>query len=261
MSACGCSEFDDMPIVPMPANPLDAIDVRGVGDLRFAITYEGGVKVFTGAIIPYALPLITAENNPVHEVGEVVDFTWSLNILQQSNVIVSKTITPADVSLLDLPVAVPVTDVTRSTSGFEQKYSVVATDDIGGVKTRLLGINFYNRVFTGFSYKDGVSQVLTSADINALVNSSLSSSIKAAYGGVRNYVVPPFALHQYVYWVYPVGTTAITQIELSGLPFPVVFIPGVVSVINTIDVGLSTNYAIVRSANKFSNGTLQLDMK
>lgn len=256
------SEFDDMPIVPLPANPLDAIDVRGIGDLRFTVSYEGPIKVFTGAIIPYALPLISAQANPVHEVGEVVDFTWNLTISPQSNAIASKSITPADVTLDIMPVAIPVVDVTRSSYGFEQKYSVLATDDIGGVATRLLGINFYNKVFTGFNYKDGVTagQILTSADINALIDSALVLNIKTAYGGLRNYVVPVNALKQYIYWAYPVGTVAITQMELSGLPFPIVPIT-VVNVINTQNVALNQNYAIMRSANKFSNGTLQLDMK
>ena len=256
------TEFDDMPIIPLPANLLDAIDVRGSGDLRFTISYEGPVKVFTGAIIPYALPLISAQSNPTYEVGQVIDFTWNLNVIPQSNPITSKSITPADVLLDPLPVAVPVTDVTRSTYGFEQKYSVVATDDIGGVATRLLGINFYNKVFTGFNYKDGVTagQILTSADINALIDSALVLNIKTAYGGLRNYVVPVNALKQYIYWAYPVGTVAITQMELSGLPFPIVFI-ATVNVVNTQNVALNQNYAIVRSANKFSNGTLQLDMK
>ncbi len=256
-------ECDELPIIPNQSNPRDSVEVVGVGEIVVTPSIgEGGKKVFTVERVPYTPPQILATTNPVREVGQLVDFTWEVNIQQGRNPIDSRQIVPSASVDLEAPFEVSVEDDTRATRGFKTAYTITVQDNIPTVVSKVLGVQYYNKVYRGFSWKDGITagQELTEADILAMTG-TLADNIKSVYGGVKNYVIPVSAVQQYIWWIYESGTTPIGDIELSNLPFPVVFISGTTAITNPHNGAISTNYLLVRSANKFGNGTLTLNMK
>lgn len=259
---CDCNDFPIIPPFSTSQNPADAIEVVGVGEIVVVPSNQpGGVKRFTVSREVYTPPQILATDNPTREVGQVVDFTWNVNIQQGREPIVRREITPPGADLSG-PFAVSVDDVTRTTRGTYQAYHIEVEDEAGTIVQRNLAIAFYNTVMRGYSWKDGVTagQELTSGDIAGFTK-TLASGIKDVYGGFNNYVIPVSGAQQYIYWLYETGTTPINSVELSNLPFPLVFIPGSISIVNPHNGDITTQYAVVRSANKFATQTLSLNMK
>lgn len=259
--SCGCNDF---PIINFPDNPREAIEVVGEGEI--VVTESNGPdgkKIFTVKRVVYTPPQILATANPVREVGQTIDFTWSINIQPGRDPISSRSLTPQTDPVTDLnaPFTLDADDVTRTSRGTYQAYKVEASDGITDVE-RNLQIAFYNKVFMGFSWKDGVTagQTIGGSDVSGFI-ATLANSIKDVYGGVRSYVIPVSAVAQYIYWLYEAGTTPIGAMELSNLPFPVVFIPGTIGIVNPHNGAITTQYSIVRSANKFASQTLSINMK
>lgn len=257
--SCGCNDF---PIIQFPSNPREAIEVLGEGEIVVTPSNgPDGKKVFTVKRVVYTPPQIQVTGNPVREVGQVVDFSWSGSVQQGREPIVRRESVPAGVDLSG-PFTAEVNDITRTSRGTYQAYRLEVEDSTGTVVTRNLQIAFYNKVFRGYSWKDGVTagQELSSLDIAAFA-STLAGDIKDVYGGVKSYVIPVSAVAQYIYWIYEAGTTPIGAMELSNLPFPVVFIPGTIGIVNPHNPAITTQYSIVRSANKYASQTLSINMK
>lgn len=259
--ACGCNDF---PMINFPDNPREAIEVVGEGEIVVTPSNgPNGKKVFTVKRVVYTPPRIQATDNPVREVGQVIDFTWNVTIQQGRNPITSRGLTPQTDPVTDLaaPFSLSVEDVTRSTRGTSQQYKVTTSDGTTDVE-RNLAISFFNKVYRGYSWKDGVTsgQTLQGSDI-AGFTATLANGIKDVYGGVKSYVLPVSAVAQHIYWLYEAGTTPIGALELSNLPFPVVFIPGTIGIVNPHNASITTQYSIVRSANKYASQTLSIDMK
>jgi hypothetical protein len=239
----------------------DGIDVRGVGSIVVTPTQEEGKKVFIVEYVAYVGPVINHTPNPIMEVGEEIDFTWEVNFQDGRDPIVSRSLVPSeDVNLYE-PFTLTVEDQKKTNRGTQVYYTLSASDNLTSV-SKNLSIHYVNKVFRGYSYKDGTTagQQLTQEDILGFTG-TLADNILSVYGGQQNYTLPTLGSLQYIYWIYEAGTTPISVVELSGLTFPVIQIPGSVEITNPHDNTISTNYSIVRSANKFGNGTLSLLVK
>jgi hypothetical protein len=257
---CGCDGFK---VIDNPASILDAYDVRGQGDIVVTPSYEPGRKVFIVKNQPYTLPEIMATHNPLREVGQTFNFTWNVNIVPGRESIVSRVITPTIDPMPDLtmPFNVTVNNQKRNSRQTVNYYSVQAGDNKGGVGTRSLSIHYVNNVYVGYSHKDGISagQLLNAADISTFT-ATLADNIKAVYAGTKNYVIPPSGALKFVYFLYELGTSPINAMRLSGLNFPLLFLPGSMPIVNTYDTSITSGFVVVRSVNKFGAGTLSLEM-
>jgi hypothetical protein len=258
MSCC-----NDIKVLEQNTDVFNAIDVRGIGDIKVTSTMEPNQKVFIVEFRPYTPPQIIATENILREVGEVVSFTWNVSIVPGRERIVSRRIIPSPDPLPDLgsPFNLSVINQKRPSRQIVTYYTVEAEDETGKVTSRQLSIHYVNKVYQGYSYKDGISQgqELTESDLGNFSN-TLADNIKSIYGGIKTYRIPPSGLLQYLFFVYEIGTTPINGMELSGLPFPIIFLPGSIVITNPHDNTISARYAVVRSANKFGSGNLSLKM-
>lgn len=262
---CDTCDCNDFPILPPASESLQARDsVVVVGKGEIVVTpsnLPNGAKQYLVERSVYTPPQINATANPTREVGQLVDFTWNVNIQQGRQPIIRKQIFPGGEDP-GFSFSRSVTDSTRSTRGTNQHFNIQVEDDTNNIVQRNLAIAFWNKVYRGYSYKDGVTagQELTGSDI-AGFTATLANGIKDVYGGFSSYVIPVSGAQQYIFWLYETGTTPINSVELSNLPFPLVFIPGSIGIVNPHDPDITTQYAIVRSANKFASQTLSLNMK
>lgn len=258
-----CGGFDgEVPIVSFPETIASGVEVRGKGDIVVTPSDELGKKVYTVEIVPFTPPSINATANPIKEVGATVDFEWSVNIVKGRENIVSRSISPEPSPLPDLtaPFTVSKTGLKATERQSVDYHTITVEDAIGTIVTRKLSISFVNKVYQGFSIKDGVNTPLTETDILAFTG-TVADNIKSVYGGQKTYNVPALGALQYIYWVYEAGTTPINSAILSGLPFPLVFLPGSIEVTNPHDGSIKTNYVVVRSANKFGTGSLSITIQ
>jgi hypothetical protein len=257
MESCGCNELPIISSSQLP--PADSVEVVGEGNIVSTKSIGAkGQTVYTVTQVTYQPPTINTTANPIREVGTTNDFTWNGTIIQGTKPIVLREITPAGADLSG-PFSVNTEDDTRSSSGFNQKYAIKVRDAQGTEVNKALGIQYYNKVYQWFSIKDGVNQVVTEDDILAGIG-TLAASIKDVYGGVRNYAIPPLGALQHIYWAYESGSTPINAMTLSGLPFPIVFLPGSIPVQNPNNPAITTNFTVVRSTNKYGTTTLPITM-
>lgn len=258
MSCCS-----DIPIINTPVDPSLAFNVVGRKNIKVTPIVENGIKTFYVEDDPFSAPSILGTANPLKEVGEEFDFTWNLHIEKGRENIVRREISPMPTPTVDLndPFSVSVADQKKTSRLIVNYHNIEVEDAIGTIVERALSVNVVNRVYSGFSHKDGVTagQTLNATDI-AGFTSTLADNIKVPYGGVKQYAIPASGVLQYIYWIYEVGTTPINSMELSGLSFPVIFIPGTISIVNPHDDEISSNFTLVRSANKFGTTTLSLRM-
>ena len=258
---CGCN--DEIPIVSYPDDASGSVEVRGIGDIKVTPSDELGKKIYTVELSPFTPPVINATANPLREVGATFDFDWIVSITPGRENIASREIIPEPIPVPDLllPFTVSKTNLKVTSRQSVDYHTINVRDVINTLVSRKLSISYVNKVYVGFSSKDGLSagQALTEADILAFTG-TLADSIKSTYSGAKDYVIPMSGVLKYIYWVYEVGTIPINYMTLSGLPFPIIFVPGSTPVTNPNDALISTNYVIVRSANKFGNGTLSITM-
>jgi len=256
-----CGSDGEIPVVSFPNSATEGVEVRGVGDIVVTPSNELGKKIYTVELVPFSPPVINATANPLKEVGDTFNFEWSVNIVKGREDIVSRSISPEPDPAPDLTQAFTVSkENLKSTERQTIDYHTISVeDDIGTIVTRKLSIAFANKVYRGFSIKDGINSQLSEEDILSFTG-TLADNIKSVYGGQKTYNVPALGALQYIYWAYEVGTTPINSAVLSGLPFPLVFLPGSIEVTNPHDSEIKTNYSVVRSANKFGTGALSITL-
>lgn len=259
MSEC----CEDLKVIEEVLPASEVFEVRGKGDILVEKFSEGAKRIFEVSLVPYTPPLINATPNPFVEVGSTYSFTWSVYIQQGRQPITGRSITPVISPAPDLfaPFMVSIANKKNSSRQVVNYYTINVIDSINHIASRILSVSVVNKIYVGFSYKDGISpgQNLTPGDI-ALFNSTLADTIKSVYGGLKTYLIPTSSVLQYIYWIYETGTTPINSFSSSGLPFPVVFLPGVLTLTNPHDSSITSNYVVVRSYNKFGSGPISLQM-
>lgn len=257
---CSCTEI---PVIAPVVSAQDAVVVEGKGDIAVSKIITPNKTTYIVSYQEFQNPLIVVESNPIAEVGELVNFTWNVDIRIGSLPIALRELIPQTDPVTDISglFSLSVVDEQSSESGFSQLYAVTATDEDGNETEHLIGVSFYNKVYFGYLYKDGVSfgQGLNADDI-ATMTATLSDGIKDTYGGFYSYSIPVSGTGLYLYWLYEVGSEAINKLELNGLTFPFIILPGTIDIINANNAEITTSYVVVRSANKFGASTQIIKM-
>lgn len=259
MSEC----CEDLKIIEEVLSASEVFEVRGKGDILVEKFSQGAKRIFEVSLVPYTPPQINATPNPFFEVGSTYSFTWSVYIQQGRQPIQDRSITPVISPAPDLlaPFTVSIANKKNSSRQVVTYFTITVIDSVNHIALQKLSVRVVNKIYVGFSYKDSITpgQTLTLSDI-ANFTATLADTIKSVYSGLKTYTIPSAGVLQYIYWIYEVGTTPINSFSSNGLPFPVVFLPGTLSLTNPYDSSITSSYVVVRSYNKFGSGPISLEM-
>lgn len=250
---CGPCE-DNMPFIPDP-DPRNAYEFVGLRDIKISEQQlSNGKKRVTIESIDYFPPVISAEANPVHEIGNVIDFTFSVDIQEGRDEIVSRTINPDPDVDLNSPFELELSDFTSQVNEFKVAYTVTVTDSSGNVVVRDFGVKFSPLVYMGFHGKSS----LLEEDISGF-SGELSDGVMNLYKGEKSYNVPVSLVNNYIYWLNPLGSAPIAKATLNGFALPLITLPGHLTITNQF--GVPIDYSVTRTANPFGGGTLKINLQ
>lgn len=236
----------------------ETINILGDNDIIVDLSESANQKNYQLSLYKY--PEISISVSPdVVEVGTTVPTsTFSGSIVQRSKPIASRQLNPVVGTLDPLTVnnfTFDILGLQSDIGGTFGTHELTVTDDIGRSVDTEVGVKFHYQYYNGFSSLDA----LTATQIKGLTNSGLAASIYSDYGGLQTYTIPSTGFQQYIYWAYPEGTPLVNIIRLGLLTFPTTDL-GLVSVESDVKPGLFTNYRLLRSANKYSAGSIDLNM-
>ncbi len=235
------------------------VEVRGKkGELTIKRTEEGNAVVFTAEF--YKEFDISLEAQPaIVEVGSSdVEVAFTGKITRKDTDIASRSLTPSVSGLDPLEVdsfTFTKTGIESDIQGIYPAHVLEVTDKAGTKKNVTGGTRFYHRVYQGFSSLEE----LTENDIKNLENSNVEESVFTSYGGNQTYSVPVSSLKQYIYWVFHKDTAPIIAARTGLLTFPLTKLDNV-TIESDVKPGLMLEMQVFRSANKFGNGDMQIDL-
>lgn len=197
------------------------------------------------------------------EVGQTVTGTYTALITPGSDAIVSRAVTPEDYILngeMDNDFSFTKAGITAVKPGLVGVHTLHATDESGKQVSSVAALKAQDRVFVVYSTK----RVLEAADLQAIIDAdsgTVVDNIRAGYGGLRNYVIPPLAggLKHYIHWLYTSEDAGIGQpVDDYNTPVPVEVAPSLLSVTNKH--GLALNYYDAHTMNSYGGTTFKISI-
>lgn len=206
----------------------------------------------------YTAPIASFSASPnVFEVGDTVaEVVFTANVTKGSDDISTLSISPdPGVAVTEGTTTFSKLNVTSSVKASVQSHTLTVDDASSEpAVTKTASVNAYFRQYMGFSTKAQLNE----ADVKALVNSGLTSSIKSTYGGSYTYAFPNNGFNNYLYWAYDLGSPEIQELLEGPLPVPLKLDHPNVSVTNSF--GIVKTYRIVRLQNALGTGNKTFTM-
>lgn len=261
--SCGCgpASASSRPPIDFENPSIIVRHMEGALNGNFVRKYsENGNLVYQLEDFTLVKPVIVFTNDaPAKtEIGvNIATVEFNGSITQGSYPISTRSIDPDPGGLiLTAPFSFDKTNVKRTSPGVAELHTLQATDDHGNQTVVTSSVAFKHSFYQGYSDL----ATLTQAQIKALVNKTLNDNIIQEYGGQNAYVVPGSpATPKYIYWCFPVGTQAIAGATMLGLGLALTTL-ATVAVTNSNDGAIVTEYAVMRTANKFNPGSYNLTL-
>ena len=173
-------------------DPREAIEIVGGTNINVVEEILPDKTRYTINYQEYAAPSITvAYSGGPKQVGtKVASATFSGAIIQGSENIVERTMTPSKGLNLELPISYTETDVLGATTGLYPRFSgnptvITAKDSTGNTVIKQVGVEFRHLFYVGFSTKD----TLTESEIRGIVKADhgvdLLTSIFSKYSSYK----------------------------------------------------------------------------